>query len=150
MPESIEQIVRPVIEQLGLDLESVAVVGQGKHRQLRITVDADGGVGIDLLADASRAVSTELDAADVMGNQPYTLEVSSRGIDESLTAQRHWRRNQGRLVKVVLLDGSKIEARVGETDDAGVNLLIRGDATYYAYEQIASAHVQVELTRKDI
>ena len=47
-----------------------------------------------------------LDESDVMGEMPYTLEVTSRGVDRPLTLPRHWRRNEDRLVKATLADGS--------------------------------------------
>ena len=65
-------------------------------------VDADGGVGLDAIAEVSREVSVRLDASGVMGEVPYTLEVSSPGVDRPLTEPRHWRRAQGRLVSAPL------------------------------------------------
>ena len=41
-----------------------------------------------------------LDATNALGDVPYTLEVSSPGVDRPLTEPRHWRRAAGRLVKV--------------------------------------------------
>lgn len=150
MSDQIEKIIAPVLADLGLDLESVEVVGNGKHRQLRIAVDADGGVGIDVIADATRAVSVELDASDAMGSQPYTLEVSSRGIDRPLTAPRHWRRNLDRLAAIRLIDGTSFEARIIASDDIGAQLGFNQSVTYFAYDQIESAVVQIELKRKDV
>ena len=60
-----------------------------------MSVDKDGGVTLDDVADATREVSRVLDDSDVMGEQPYTLEVTSRGVDKPLTLPRHWRRNAG-------------------------------------------------------
>ena len=60
---------------------------------LRVAVDKDGGVTLDDVADATREVNRVLDGSDVMGEQPYTLEVTSRGVDRPLTLPRHWRRN---------------------------------------------------------
>ena len=65
----------------------------GKRRILRIAVDKDGGVTLDDVAEATREISRVLDASDAMGEQPYTLEVTSRGVDRPLTLPRHWRRN---------------------------------------------------------
>ncbi len=87
---------------LGLDLEAVELTPAGKKRVLRIAVDKDGGVTLDDIAEATRAVSVELDDDDLMGEQAYTLEVTSRGVDRPLTEPRHWRRNHDRLVRVSL------------------------------------------------
>ena len=91
----------------------------GKRRVLRVAVDKDGGVTLDDVAAATREVSRVLDESDVMGEQPYTLEVTSRGVDRPLTLPRHWRRNLDRLVKVTLDDGATLEGRIVAASDDG-------------------------------
>jgi ribosome maturation factor RimP len=93
-----------------------------------------------------------------MGAEPYLLEVTSRGVDRPLTHARHWRRNAGRLVKVTLVEGGEVEARIGESDDDGVTLLEDKRAskgakpkiveTRVGYADIAKARVQIEFNRK--
>src|SRR3954465_13368695 len=94
-----EELSRP-IDALGLDLEAVDLTSAGKRRVLRVAIDKDGGVTMDDIAAATREVSRLVDETGVMGEQAYTLEVSSPGVDRPLTLPRHWRRNAGRLVKV--------------------------------------------------
>jgi ribosome maturation factor RimP len=130
--------------ELGLDLEGVDLSTAGKRRVLRIAIDKDGGVSLDDVADATRTVSRALDDADVMGERPYTLEVSSPGVDRPLTLPRHWRRNRDRLVKVSLADGSTVTGRVGDSDDDGVTLDVDGDARRIGYRDVRRAKVQVE------
>ena len=89
----------------GLDVEAIELTQAGRRRMLRVAVDKDGGVTLDDIADATREVSRVLDDTDAMGEQPYTLEVTSPGTDRPLVHPRHWRRNQGRLVTVSLADG---------------------------------------------
>ena len=84
----------------GLDLEGVEISQAGRRSLVRVLVDQDGGVTLDDIADATRLVSDVLDQTDVLGESPYTLEVTSPGIDRPLTLPRHWRRNVDRLVKV--------------------------------------------------
>ncbi|OUZ07985.1 ribosome maturation factor RimP [Aeromicrobium sp. PE09-221] len=146
----LESIIAPVVVDLGLDLESVEIIGQAKHRRLVIAVDRDGGVGIDAITQATRAVSAVLDASDAMGETPYTLEVTSRGADRPLTAPRHWRRNHDRLVHVTMADGTKVTARIGDSDEDGVDLLRGGVPTRYAYGDIERAVIEIELNRKDV
>ena len=74
-PDSIEQVLRPAASGMGLDLEDVAVSTAGRRRLLRVVVDKDGGVTLDDVAEATRELSRELDGTEVMGEQPYTLEV---------------------------------------------------------------------------
>jgi ribosome maturation factor RimP len=98
--DKIIRVVEPVVHALGMDLESVKVTSAGRRRLLRLVVDSDGGVSLDDAALASRELSAKLDASDVMGDMPYTLEVSSPGVDRPLTQPRHWQRAVGRLVRV--------------------------------------------------
>ena len=153
MTDSLEALVESTVTSLGLDLEALDLTPAGNKRVLRIAVDRDGGVGIDHITDATRALSEVLDSSDVMGEQPYTLEVTSRGVDRPLTLPRHWRRNEGRLVRLRLagddvVDESSVDGRIGASDDTGVEIVGRS-TTRYAYTDITSALVQVELNRKD-
>lgn len=138
------------LRALGLDVEAVELTPAGKRRVLRIAVDKDGGVTLDDVADATRAIDGVLDADDaLMGEQPYTLEVTSRGVDRPLTLPRHWRRNQGRLVKVTLVEGGQVTGRIGASDDEGVTLKLEDGERRAAYADIAKALVQIEFKRID-
>ncbi|MFS0885659.1 ribosome maturation factor RimP [Aeromicrobium sp. 179-A 4D2 NHS] len=149
-PDRISSLLEPVTASLGLDLDEVELVGKGPRRRLLVAVDRDGGVDIDTVAEATRAISAALDDSDVMGEEPYTLEVASRGVDRPLVAPRHWRRNAGRVVAVELVDGERFEARIGDSDESGVDLLVKGEATRFPYDEIVKAVVQIELNRKDV
>jgi ribosome maturation factor RimP len=146
--DRVADLLMPVLHDIGLDLEGVDLIPAGRRTLLRIVVDGDGGVTLDQLADTSRMVGKVLDSTDVMGARPYTLEVTSRGVDRPLTAPRHWRRNAGRLVRVVHLDGSELTGRVLGAGDDTADLEVDGHIHQIAYSAIAKARVQVEF-RKD-
>ena len=133
---------------LGLDVEAVEVTPAGKRRIVRIAVDQDGGVTLDEVAEATRAVSDVLDNSDVLGEMPYTLEVTSRGVDRPLSLPRHWRRNADRLVKVTLADETTLTGRITVSDDASVTLDVDGTEQQLTYPEIAKALVQVEFNRR--
>ncbi|GAA4531539.1 MULTISPECIES: ribosome maturation factor RimP [Nonomuraea] len=143
------KLLEPVVAAEGLDLEDVTVTKAGKRRLLRVVVDRDGGVSLDDVADVSQAVSAALDEDDAMGAAPYTLEVSSPGVDRPLTEPRHWRRAAKRLVKAEMRDGGLIEGRVLSADDAGVDLEVDGAARRLDYQDLARGRVQVEFRRID-
>ncbi|HEY3531106.1 MAG TPA: ribosome maturation factor RimP [Nocardioides sp.] len=145
----ITDALRDPLSELGLDLEAVEVTPAGKRPLLRVAVDKDGGVTLDDIAVATGAVSETLDDDDLMGEQAYTLEVTSRGVDRPLTEPRHWRRNHDRLVRANLRDGSQLTGRVGESDDTGVTLDVSGAHRRLEYDAIAKALVQIEFNRKD-
>ncbi|WP_151081739.1 ribosome maturation factor RimP [Nocardioides cynanchi] len=144
----INDVLRDPLATLDLDLEAVELSPAGKFRMLRIAVDKDGGVTLDDIAEATKAVSAALDESDLMGETAYTLEVTSRGVDRPLSEPRHWRRNHDRLVKATLADGSQLTGRVGASDHDGVTLDVSGVERRLAYDDIAKALVQVEFNRK--
>ena len=137
------------LQALGLDLEAVDLTPAGKRRLLRVAVDKDGGVDLDDVAAATREVSRLLDESDVMGEQPYTLEVSSPGVDRPLTLPRHWRRNVGRLVKVTMRGGEPVTGRVVAADDEGADLDVDGAPQRVGFADVVKAKVQIELNRKE-
>ena len=122
-----------------------------------------GGVGLDDLALVSRALSAELDAAGIMGETPYTLEVTSPGVDRPLTQPRHWRRAVGRMVSVPLTGGPggrrhrsgrtagrTVSGRVIAADDDGVVLDIEGEQRGFGFTELGPGKVQVEFRRDDM
>jgi ribosome maturation factor RimP len=146
-------VLTPAVQSAGLELEDVEIRTVGRRLVVRVLVDSDHGVTLDEVAVASRAVSDELDASDVLGDEPYTLEVSSPGVDRPLTLPRHWVRNVGRLVAVTVTDGRETMGRLlSIADDASsveleVNLKGRISRTTIALADVRKALVQVEFSR---
>ena len=145
-----ERLVKELTEPLlgmGLDLEAVDLTPAGRRRVLRVAVDKDGGVTMDDVAEATKELSRLLDASDVMGEQPYTLEVTSPGTDRPLTLPRHWRRNLGRLVKVTTHEGETVTGRAVAQDDETATLEVDGAERTITLAEVARAHVQIEFNR---
>ena len=146
----IADVIRPVVAAVGVDLESVRVSAAGRRRVLRVVVDSDQGVSLDDAATISRKLSAALDTVAVMGDFPYTLEVSSPGVDRPLTEPRHWRRAVGRLVQVSATDtgyvgaSGSISGRVVAADADGVTLDVGGDRHRFGYAALGVGAVQVE------
>ncbi|HTX25727.1 MAG TPA: ribosome maturation factor RimP [Streptosporangiaceae bacterium] len=143
----IADVIGPVIAAAGMDLESVRVTAAGRRRLLRVVVDSDRGVSLDDAAAISRELSAALDTVAVMGDFPYTLEVSSPGVDRPLTDRRHWRRAVGRLVRVTVADSGPVVGRVVAADADGVTLDLEGDPDNrrrFAYGVLGAGAIQVE------
>ncbi len=142
--------VGPLVAAAGYDLEELVVSRVGRRNVIKVIVDADGGVSLDAVADLSRRISDALDIAEAaagdFGSGPYTLEVSSPGVDRPLTEPRHWRRNVGRLVKAPVDDKPR-QGRVVAATDQGVVLDIDGIHHEIAYERLGTGRVQIEFGR---
>ena len=154
LPDRLAEVLAPAVAPLGLELEAVELANAGRRRLLRVIVDADADAGtsgltLDRLADATRAVSQALDDADAMGEQPYTLEVTSPGVDRPLTLPRHWRRNVGRKVAVTTTDQTRRTGRIRAVGETSVTLDVGGTEVEMRYDDIAKALVQVEFNRRE-
>ena len=140
-------LIEPVITAVGMDLEAVRVTVAGKRRVLRVVVDSDHGVSLDDAADVSREISALLDASNALGDVPYTLEVSSPGVDRPLTEPRHWRRARGRLVRVKVTGEGPVEGRLLAADADGVTLGLAAGERRFPYTDVGAGSVQVEFGR---
>ncbi len=149
LAEALADVLTEPLAAHGLDVEAVEVTPAGRRRLLRVAVDKDGGVSLDDIADTTKQVSQILDDHGTMGEQPYTLEVTSPGIDRPLTHARHWRRNQDRLVKVTTTDGRTLTGRITRSDDAQVVLDVDGEPTEIGLADVSKAKVQIEFNRKE-
>jgi ribosome maturation factor RimP len=140
-------VIQPVVAAAGMDLESVRMTTAGRRRLVRVVVDSDHGVSLDDAAIVSREVSATLDTTNVMGDVPYTLEVSSPGVDRPLTEPRHWRRAVGRLVRVKAGAAGTVQGRVLAADDDGVTMDVNGSTHRFAHGDLGAGAVQVEFGR---
>ncbi|MBO3084411.1 ribosome maturation factor RimP [Cellulomonas fengjieae] len=120
--DRVRHVVEPAVVGQGLVLEDVTVRRAGARSVvevvLDVTEDDDGGLDLDRVADATRAVSDALDAADVITGE-YTLDVMSPGVDRPLTERRHFTRAVGHLLTVTLADGRTLAGRLTEVDRTG-------------------------------
>lgn len=144
------ELLGPVVTAAGYDLEDISVTPAGRRSLVRVSVDADGGIDLDAVAEVTRAVSDALDDETPGGPAfagPYVLEVSSPGVDRPLTEPRHWRRAKGRLVTVTL-DGTPLTGRVTATSDDEVTLDVAGTARTASWQQLGPGKVQIEFSRE--
>jgi len=141
------ELIEPVVAAAGMDLESVRMSVAGKRRLLRIVVDGDHGVSLDDAADVSREISAMLDEGNALGEVPYTLEVSSPGVDRPLTEPRHWRRAVGRLVKVKVTGEGTVEGRILAADADGVTLDLAGGERRFGQGELGAGAIQIEFGR---
>jgi ribosome maturation factor RimP len=147
--ERLATAIGPAVAAVGCELEKVSVSPAGKRTVVRVVVDADTGVSLDEVAAVSRAVTEVLDArdAELFGETPYVLEVTSPGVDRPLTEPRHWRRAIGRLVEVPVA-GTPTRARVVAADEDGVELADgAGSRTRHGWAELGPGKVQVEFGR---
>lgn len=141
-------LVEPILAEHGLELDGLDVTPVGKRKLLRITVDGDGPAGrgplLDDISAASARISAELDESAAVGQAPFTLEVTSRGVSKPLHEAKHYRRNLHRLVKLWIED-SEITGRIMGVEGETVQLDVDGADREVQLADVRKAVVQVEM-----
>jgi len=138
--DRIAEAITPTIESCGAFLEDINLVRAGKKSLLTVIVDGERGLNLDEVTEISRNISEIVEALSELGETPFTLEVTSPGIDRPLSVPRHWRKNKGRLIKATMNDGSVVEGRIGDSSETSV-LIGESDIVF---EDIKKAIVQIE------
>jgi ribosome maturation factor RimP len=145
------EIAEPILALEGLELVDVEFVREHGWI-LRLYIDRPGGgVGLEDCTKGSRAVETALDVADLI-EHPYSLEVSSPGLNRPLKKPEHFQKAQGKKVKV------KTYGPIGEpprknfsgmltgVDPETVTVDVEGAGAFrIPMREIAKAHLELEL-----
>lgn len=140
----LRELLDPLVQKAGFILEEVKVTPLGRRRQISVIVDGEErNPNLDEVASLSRAISAQLDDYSGLGDSPFTLEVTSPGIDRPLTELRHWRKNLGRSVKILTKEDKEISGRIAEVHTGKVRI----DDVIFDFESIKRAQVQIEFNR---
>jgi ribosome maturation factor RimP len=143
-----EALVRPVVETAGLELVELSFGREGGRRVLRVIVDREGGSDLDTLSDLSERISRRLDIEGFDPAGPYSLEVSSPGIERRLREPQQFRRAAGMRVKVKTfapVEGARThEGVLLEADDHGITIETPAGKIGIPYEAVASARTVVD------
>ena len=136
----------PLLESRGLDLVDVELHGS----ELTVYVDRQGGVDLDTLGDATRAVSAALDEIDPLPGR-YTLAVSSPGLERRLRTPAHFMRAVGEAVTVRVHAGTsdvrRVRGTLEEADESGFTLVgpdLPDGSLRIAYDEIERARTIFE------
>ena len=153
LKDQISELVTPAVSDLGFYLEDVHIATPGSHRIVTCIVDGDASLNLDQVTSVSRVISELLDEAAFMGETPFTLEVTSPGVDRPLTQPRHFAKNIDRLLKIIKLDGSEVTGRILSNTDQDVTLTVAVKKETIeqtvSLSEIKRAVVEIEFNRKD-
>lgn len=162
--DRIRSLIEPVLAPLVVD--EVKVTPAGRRRVVRIAVDRatdeaatvtvpTDPMSLDEVAEATRAVSAALDETDILGEQAYTLEVTSSGVGRPLTRPRHYQRGIGRLVVISRSDSADTRGRILAAGPDEVTISVPATkrdperTETIPYADIAGARIDVEFSRAD-
>jgi ribosome maturation factor RimP len=149
LDKKLEGLIKPVVENIGMKLSSLELHRARGRSLLRVFIDKEGGVTIDDCEDVSREVSAILDVEDPIAG-PYTLEVSSPGLDRPLKSPEDFKRFSGEIARIVTSKPIEKQTffvgkilRAGETDV--VMLLPKEREVIIPYSIIARARLEINI-----
>jgi len=147
--DQVRAIVERVASSQGLEVVEVELRGGGKARMLRIFIDTPNGVTHEDCALVSREVGTILDVEDAMPCGPYTLEVSSPGLDRKLSRPADFERFQGSRVKLTTRDevnGNRhFEGRLERFESGRLTLDLAEARKKFRPKESASQKLEIDL-----
>ncbi len=111
------QEVAPEAYLVDLDLR------RSRRSTLSIKVDTDQGISLELCGQISRKVGYALEDDPKM-DFPYVLEVSSPGIGTPLRLKRQYRKEVGRHLQVLLVNGETLRGKLNEATDDNITLAL--------------------------
>ena len=151
--QSLSLLLTPAVESAGFFLEEVLISNAGNHRTVICVVDGLKPLTLDEVTLVSRLISELLDGSTIIGDDAFTLEVTSPGVDRPLTQRRHWEKNVSRIISMVFNDGEVLTARLTELRDSDAtfveNIKGRMKTHIIVLADIKRAQVEVEFNRKD-
>jgi ribosome maturation factor RimP len=138
--EEISAAITPALSDLGFYLEDITITSAGRRSMITVIVDGDTHLSLDQVTVATKAISEIVENIQSLGQAPFTLEVTSPGLDRPLTKPRHWRKNIDRLVKIVLLDGKEVKGRVKDATEISATV----DEQVVKFSDIKRATLEIE------
>jgi ribosome maturation factor RimP len=141
LEKRIEELLRPILEEEGLELYDVEWNPAGKHSHLRIYVDKEGGVTLKDCERISSQIGDLLDVEDLI-HVRYFLEVSSPGLTRELKKPSHFQKSLGSSVKLTLKGGRVLEGSLTGADDEGFSLMASEGEIRVEYDEVAKAKLQ--------
>lgn len=119
----ITELLQPYLDNDHFYAVDVKVAGaRGGKLKVTLLLDSDEGITIDECASISRQLGNQLEEMEFFGDAPFTLEVSSPGVDFPLTQPRQFRRNMGRTLALTLTDGKMLKGKLDSVTEEEIVL----------------------------
>ena len=148
--DNLNELLAPVVKASGLLLEEIKVIPVGRSRIISVIVDhEERNLNLDEVAASSRAISEILENYSQLGDNPFTLEVTSPGVDRPLVKAHQWKKNLGRLISIVKVDEEKLIGRLKSLDLDSALLEVKSGEVSILFSEIKRATVEIEFNRKD-
>ncbi|HHT72499.1 MAG TPA: ribosome maturation factor RimP [Firmicutes bacterium] len=139
--------VEEIIADGPIELVDVEYVKEAHGWVLRVFLDKPGGIDVEDCRSVSEVLSDVLDREDPIPG-PYSLEVSSPGLERPLKKESDYVRFAGRLANIrtyQAINGQKnFQGTLMGIEDGKVLIEIDGEATAIPLDMISKARLAVE------
>jgi ribosome maturation factor RimP len=144
--DKLHALIAPVLQNFNIDFIALELKGSKSNLVVRVVADQDGGITLPTCAAISRALSDQLDVADVIPGR-YRLEVSSPGIDWPLKTARDFQRHLGREVNLRYRDGEttvEIEGTIQAVSGAEIVIAAKSRNVAISLQQIEAGKLKLK------
>ncbi|GFP75932.1 ribosome maturation factor RimP [Clostridium fungisolvens] len=146
--ENLNNLCKPVVDELGYELYYVEFVKENNEYYLRIYIDKPEGISLADCEKVSRRISDILDEKDPI-TDPYYLEVSSPGLNRQLFTEEHYKRFVGSEVFVKFtknVDGKKnVKGILEEVTDDTLVIAENSEKFTVPKDKIKSVNIEGEI-----
>jgi ribosome maturation factor RimP len=146
--ERVQNIAEPILSREGLELVDIEYRRETRGWVLRLYIDKEGGVNVDDCSHASQEVGRSLDVEEVI-TTPYTLEVSSPGLDRPLKNEKDFRKSIHKLIRVKTVDPiqnqKNFKGRLLTVSENRIEIEAEGKVVEIPLSQVAKAKLEIEI-----
>jgi ribosome maturation factor RimP len=141
------RLAEQIADDQGVELFDIEILGKGKLL-VRTMIDKTDGITLDDCERFSKSFAAVLDVENLI-HGPYTLEVSSPGIDRPLRNLDDFKKNKGKLARIItkekVADQNFFIGRIGEISDSSIRLLVNDREIVVFFDDISKARLEIEL-----
>lgn len=137
--QELEKLLEATLKSIDCVLYDVAFLKQDQSDILRISIKSlKGPTSLDVCQEASLLLSPLLDVHDPMQGS-YTLEVSSMGLERSLSKLRHFALSIGDLIEVRTLDHERFQGVIQEVQGDEIVFKLQDESKHVRFDRIKKA-----------
>jgi ribosome maturation factor RimP len=145
--QKVSRLAEQVADEQGVELFDIELLGKGKLL-VRTIIDKKDGITLDDCERFSKSFEAVLDVENLI-HGPYTIEVSSPGLDRPLRHLDDFIKNKGKLARIVtkekIADQNFFVGRIGEISDGSIRVLMNDRELIISFDEISKARLEIEL-----
>ncbi|MFV9996832.1 MAG: ribosome maturation factor RimP [Arsenophonus endosymbiont of Dermacentor nuttalli] len=143
LEQKLTSMISLPVEALGFEFVGLEFI-RARVSTLRVYIDNENGVTVNDCADVSHQVSAVLDVEDPI-SVPYSLEISSPGLERPLFTVAHYRRFLGKevnlILRIAMQNRRKWQGIIKAVNDEMITVTVDGKDEVFALKNIQKANL---------